>query len=106
MVENETFMFNKLVAGLDAKVTIWTDLDQDAVRVLQQQVNEFTDFDNQENVPNVDTLELTLFDVESKSSSQIWSKLRRNVRIHKFRLEMCGASQYKPNRSKSTSTYI
>ena len=77
----------------------------DAVRVLQQQVNEFTDFDDQENVPNVDTLELTLFDVESKSS-QIWSKLRRNLRAHKFRLEMCGASQYKPNRSKSTSTYI
>ena len=65
-------------------------------------VNEFTDFDNQENVPNVDTLELTLFDVESKSS-QIWSKLRRNVRAHKFRLKMCGASQYKPNRSKFTS---
>ena len=75
---------------------------EDAVRVLQQQVNEFTDFDNQENVPNVDTLELTLFDVKSKSS-QIWSKLRRNVRAHKFRLEMCGASQYKPNLSKSTS---
>ena len=70
---------------------------EDAVRVLQQQVNEFTDFDNQENVPNEDILELTLFDVESKSS-QIWSKL--------CRLEMCGASQYKPNRSKSTSTYI
>ena len=49
------------------------------MRALQQQVNEFTDFDNQENVPesNADTLELTLFDVESKSS-QIWSKLRRN----------------------------
>ena len=76
-----------------------------AMRVLQQQVNEFTDFDNQENVPSVDTLELTLFDVKSKSS-QIWSKLRRNVRVHKFRLKMCGASQYKPNRSKSTSTYI
>ena len=75
------------------------------MRVLQQQVNEFTDFDNQENVPNVETLELTLFDVESKSS-QIWPKLRRNVRIHKFRLKMCGASQYKPNRSKSMSTYI
>ena len=41
---------------------------EDAVRVLQQQVNEFTDFDNQENVPSVDTLELTLFDVESESS--------------------------------------
>ena len=27
MVENEPFMYNKLVAGLDAKVTIWTDLD-------------------------------------------------------------------------------
>ena len=38
------------------------------MRVLQQQGNEFTDFDNQENVPSVDTLELTLFDVESKSS--------------------------------------
>ena len=47
------------------------------MRVLQQPVNEFTDFDNQENVPNVDTLKMTLFDVESKSS-QIWSKLRRN----------------------------
>ena len=49
----------------------------------------------------MDTLELTLFDVESKSS-QIWSKLRRNVRalVH---LKMCGAAQYKPNRSKSTS---
>ena len=78
---------------------------EDAVRVLQQQVNEFTDFDNQENVPSVDTLELTLFDVESKSS-QIWSKLCRNVRVHKFRKKMCGASQYKPDRSKSTSTYI
>ena len=78
---------------------------EDAVRVLQQQVNKFTDFDNQENVPNVGTLELTLLDVESKSS-QIWSNLRKNVRIHKFRLEMCGASKYKPNRSKSTSTYI
>ena len=33
----------------------------------------------------------------------MWSKLRRNVRAHKFRLKMCGASQYKPNRSKSTS---
>ena len=32
-------------------------------------------------MPSVDTLELTLFDVESKSS-QIWSKLRRNVRVH------------------------
>ena len=50
----------------------------------------------------MDTLELTLFDVESKSS-RMWSKLRRNVRAHKFRLKMCGASQYKPNRSKSTS---
>ena len=78
---------------------------EDAVRVLQQQVNEFTDFDNQENVPSVDTLELTLLDVESKSS-QIWSKLRRNLGAHKFRLEMCGASQYRPNRPKSTSTYI
>ena len=39
---------------------------EDAVRVLQKQVNEFTDFDNQENVPSVDTLELTLFDVESR----------------------------------------
>ena len=65
-------------------------------------VTEFTDFDNQENVPNVDALELTLFDVESKSS-QIWSKLRRNLRVHKCRLEMCGASQYKPNRPKSTA---
>ena len=36
---------------------------EDAVRALQQQMNEFTDFDN-----NADTLELTLFDVESKSS--------------------------------------
>ena len=44
---------------------------EDAVRVLQQQVNEFTDFDNQENVPNVDTLELTLFDVESKEFPDI-----------------------------------
>ena len=50
----------------------------------------------------MDTLELTFFDVESKSS-QIWSKLRRNLRAHKFRLEMCGASQYKPNRPKSTA---
>ena len=50
----------------------------------------------------MDTLELTLFDVESKSS-QIWSKLRRNLRAHKLRLEMCGASQYKPNRPKSTA---
>ena len=33
----------------------------------------------------------------------MWSKLRRIVRAHKFRLKMCGASQYKPNRSKSTS---
>ena len=33
----------------------------------------------------------------------MWSKLRRNVRAHKFRLKLCGASQYKPNRSKSTS---
>ena len=33
----------------------------------------------------------------------MWSKLRGNVRAHKFRLKMCGASQYKPNRSKSTS---
>ena len=40
--------------------------------------------------------------MESKSS-QVWSKLRGNVRAHKFRLKMCGASQYKPNRSKSTS---
>ena len=45
---------------------------------------------------------IDLVDVESKSS-QMWSKLRRNVRVHKFRLKMCGASQYKPNRSKSTS---
>ena len=50
----------------------------------------------------MDTLEFPLFDVESKSS-QIWLKLRRNVRAHIFRLKMCGASQYKPNRSKSTS---
>ena len=49
----------------------------------------------------MDTLELTLFDVESKSS-QIWSKLRRNVRAL-VQLEMCGASQYKPNRPKSTA---
>ena len=49
----------------------------------------------------MDTLDLTLFDVESKSS-QIWSKLRRNVKAL-VRLKMCGASQYKPNRSKSTS---
>ena len=27
MVENEPFMYNKLVAGRDAKVTIWTDLN-------------------------------------------------------------------------------
>ena len=33
----------------------------------------------------------------------MWSKLRRNVRAHVFRLKMCGATQYKPNRSKSTS---
>ena len=32
----------------------------------------------------------------------MWSKLRRNVRAHKFRLKMCGATQYNPNRSKST----
>ena len=63
------------------------------------------DFENKENVPSVDTLEFNLFDVESKSS-QIWSKLLRNARTHKFKLEMCGASQYKPNRSKSTSTDI
>ena len=68
---------------------------EDAVRALQQQMNEFTN-------SNADTLELTLFDVESKSS-QMWSKLRRNVRAHEFRLKMCGATQYKPNRSKSTS---
>ena len=49
----------------------------------------------------MDTLELTLFDVESKSS-QTWSKLRRNVRAL-VQLEMCGASQYKPNRPKSTA---
>ena len=44
------------------------------MRILKQQMNEFTKFDNQENVPNVDTLESTMFAVESKSS-QIWSKL-------------------------------
>ena len=27
MVENEPFMYNKLVAGLDAQVAVWTDLD-------------------------------------------------------------------------------
>ena len=43
-----------------------------------------------------------MFDVESKNS-QMWSKLRRNLRAHKFIMKMCGASQYKPNRSKSTS---
>ena len=50
-------------------------------------MNEFTDFDNQGDVPDqmVDTLELTLFDVESKSS-QIWSKLRRNLRAHKIQI--------------------
>ena len=51
---------------------------------------------------SADTLEFPLFDVESKSF-QMWSKLRRTVRAHEFRLKMCGASQYKPNRSKSTS---
>ena len=61
---------------------------EDAVRVLQQQVNEFTDFDNQENVPNVDTLELTLFDVESKSS-QIWSKLRRKRENSQIQIGRC-----------------
>ena len=52
-------MHNKLVAGLDAKVKTGLILTfepsagkwKDAVRALQQQVNEFTDFDNQENVP-------------------------------------------------------
>ena len=39
----------------------------------------------------------------SQKSSHMWSKLRRNVRAHKFRLKMCGASQHKPHRSKSTS---
>ena len=67
-------------------------------------MNEFTDFDSQGDVPdqNADTLEFSLFDVESKSS-QMWSKLRRNVRAHKFRLKMCSATQCKPNRSKSTA---
>ena len=66
---------------------------EDAVRVLQQQVNEFTDFDNQENVPSVDTLELTLFGVESKSS-QIWSKFSS----FDFQVENSGRTvQYKLN---------
>ena len=56
--------------------------------LLQQQVNEFTDFDNQDRCAgsNVDTLELTLFDVESKSS-QMWSMLRRNVRRPQIQIE-------------------
>ena len=43
------------------------------MRALQQQMNEFTDFDSQGDVPdqNADTLEFSLFDVESKSS-QMW----------------------------------
>ena len=57
------------------------------MRALQQQVNAWN---------------FSFFDVESKSS-QTWSKLRRNVRAHKFRLKMCGATQCKPNRSKSTA---
>ena len=61
MVDNEPFMYNKLVAGLDAKVKTGQILDswplssgvmEDAVRALQQQMNEFTDFDNQEDVPD------------------------------------------------------
>ena len=48
---------------------------------------------------------MTLFDVKSKSSL-IWSKLRRNLRAHKFRLEMCGASQYKPHSAEIHSTCI
>ena len=74
------------------------------MRVLQQHVNEFTDFDNQEIVPSVDTLELTLFDVESKSS-QIWSKLRRNVRVH-IQIEDVRCVTVQAKSAKSTSTYI
>ena len=69
------------------------------MRALQQQMNEFTDFDNQEDVLD-----------QMRTPCLTWSqriprcsKLRRNVRAYKFRLKMCGASQYKPNRSKSTS---
>ena len=60
MVENEPFMYNKLVAGRDAKVKSGQILTfeplagamEDAVRALEQQMNEFTDFDNQEDVPD------------------------------------------------------
>ena len=53
-------MFYKLVAGRDAKVTTGQILTfepsagvmEDAMRALQQQMNEFTDYDNQEEVPD------------------------------------------------------
>ena len=61
MVENEPFMYNKLVPGRDAKVTTGKILTfepsalvfmEDAMRAFQQQMHEFTDFDNQEDVPD------------------------------------------------------
>ena len=64
------------------------------MRALSQQMNEFTDFDSQEDVPD---------QMRESKSSQKRSKFRRNVEVHKFRLKMCGAAKYKPNRSKSTS---
>ena len=60
MVDNEPFMYNKLVAGRDAKVKTGQILTfeplaavmEDTVRALQQQMNAFTNFDNQEDVPD------------------------------------------------------
>ena len=51
-------MYNKLIAGLDAEVQTGqilpsaSGLMEFAVRALQQQVNEFTNFENQEDVPD------------------------------------------------------
>ena len=81
--------------------TLDSGVMEDAVRPLQQQMNEFTDFDNQEDVPDqMRTPGISLFDVESKSS-QIWSKLRRNVRhVHLTEGCVCG-SMINVNRTRT-----
>ena len=67
-------------------------------------MNEFTDFDSHGDMP--DQL-LTPWNFPCLTWSQrvprCGQKLRRNVRAQKFRLKMCGATQCKPNRSKSTA---
>ena len=69
---------------------------EDAVRALQQQVNEFTVFDNQEDVPDQ---KRTPWNFPCLTWSQRVPRCGQSWR----RLKMCGATQYKPNRPKSTA---